>query len=71
VSRTRFFNAIVCPGCGHAGQVQWEENVEAGPRGLERALIGVSDGFRHEPQQQQMGRDPAIICDGCGTRQHD
>jgi len=33
-------------------------------------LIGLSDGFRHEPRQQQSGA-PAVYCGICNTAQPD
>lgn len=68
--RVQFSNAITCPGCGKIGNVYWEENATPSERGLERSLIRVSDGFRHDPQLHK-GRDPAIICTDCGTQQQD
>lgn len=69
--RTRFSTSIHCPSCGKSGEARWEENSEPSPRGMERTLIGVSDGFHHDPQQQQLSGDPAIVCGGCGTQQPD
>ncbi len=66
--RSQFSNAISCPGCGMTGIAQWEENAAPTPAGLQRTLMALSTGFRQEPQQQQLSRDPAIICEQCGTR---
>lgn len=69
LTRSRFSTSISCMGCGKAGQVQWEENAQPSMRGAQRTLIGVSRGFRPGPIQQS--RDPAIVCDVCGTAQPD
>ena len=68
--RDQFSVALSCPGCGQSGFARWEENgpSESGPQ---RRLIGLSDGFRHEPQQQQESGDPAIYCTACNTAQPD
>jgi DNA-directed RNA polymerase subunit RPC12/RpoP len=66
--RIQFSNAIFCPGCGHSGYARWEESAVPHQSGRQRKLALLSNGFRHEPQQQQQSRDPAIICEKCGTQ---
>lgn len=69
LTRSQFFNAISCMGCGKTGQVQWEENSRPNMRGPQRILIAVPAGFRQGATQQS--RDPAIVCEDCGTAQRD
>jgi hypothetical protein len=71
LERTQFSISLTCSGCGQSGDARWEENSAISPSGPQRKLVGVSDGFRHEPQQQHMSGDPTIICKSCGTHQHD
>ena len=66
-ARAQFSNAIQCPGCGHPGYARWEENAFANAAGPQRTLAMLSGGFRQEPRQQQKSRDPAIICEECGS----
>ena len=70
-TRDRFSVALSCAGCGQAGSALWEENTALNPHGPQRSLISLSDGFRHEPMQQQKSGDPAIYCDSCNTPQPD
>ena len=57
---------LCCPKCGSAGVALWEKAPHL-PDVLK--LLSLLDGFYHRPM---IGTDhtPEIICDHCGTGQH-
>lgn len=69
--RERFSTTIVCPRCGQTGAALWEENVgRERPRGPERKLILLSQGFGENRVKTQSG-DPQIVCALCGGKIED
>lgn len=69
LTRSQFSTAISCMGCGKPGQVIWEESSQPNRHGPLRTLIAMPLGFRQGAVQPS--RDPAIICEDCGTAQQD
>lgn len=64
--RECFSIPIVCPCCGQTGVVLWEESVGRDrPRGPQRKLVLLSQGFGKTPVRTQSG-DPQIVCNLCG-----
>ena len=69
MGRDQFILPLSCP-CGATGCVTWEENSGANPRGPQRRLVNISDGFHAETGRTRSG-DPLIVCNGCDRIQPD
>ena len=62
-TREQYSGRLVCLRCGETGDADWEENASPGPRGLERHLIALPQGFRAKKGDDS--DDPKIVGKKC------
>ena len=55
---------IVCPGCGRAGAILWEETQRF--EGSEKQFVGIEGGF-FERLSSRAPYPIEVVCGGCGA----
>jgi hypothetical protein len=66
MAREQFSVPIKCGRCGQQGNIVWEENAEASPRGPQTALAALSSGFYERVARNHRG-SVEIVCQRCNT----
>jgi ribosomal protein L37E len=66
MAREQFSVPIKCGRCGQQGNIVWEENVGASPRGPQTAFVSVSSGFYERVARNHRG-SVEIVCQRCNT----